>query len=298
MTQNAYSPPPARPVSVQLVRSADGVECVLYDLAPERSDEAPQLFLSHATGFPGRVYLPLAVRLTDYHCFTADLRGHGRATSPEGHRYDWQGFTEDLDRIFRALPPSPARFGVGHSMGAALLLRLEQAKPGTFRALYCFEPIVPTASFEALAAKESPLVSIARKRRSVFADREEAYANYASKPPLSDLHPDCLSAYVEWGFHDLPDRSIELELPGPEEAEVFAMSGSHDTFAALSEVRCPVAVAHGAIESRGASAWVGEIVSALPAGTQIAFPDLGHFGPLQDIDRIAESIAGFFAAAR
>jgi len=45
----------------------------------------------------------------------------------------------------------------------------------------------------------------ARLRREIFASRQEAHANYASKPPLNVLDPEVLAAYVEFGFEDLAD---------------------------------------------------------------------------------------------
>ena len=56
----------------------------------------------------------------------------------------------------------------------------------------------------------NPLAEGARRRRSHFDSPLAAYENFARKPPLSDLSPAALSAYVRYGFEEQPDGSVEL----------------------------------------------------------------------------------------
>src|ERR1700758_5097410 len=98
--------------------------------------------MAHATGSPGLVWQPMAIALGDgFHCYSFDERGHGDSTRPPGHPYDWTGFADDalavLDGFGLERP-----FGVGHSAGGAALLLAEAARPGTFRALFVWEPVV------------------------------------------------------------------------------------------------------------------------------------------------------------
>ena len=93
--------------------------------------------------------------------------------------------------------------GVGHSMGGAALLLAEQARPGTFSLLWLFEPIV--VPDDQVPEGGNPLAAGAARRRPDFGSLEEAFANYAGKPPLDALDPACLAAYVEYGFEPLGD---------------------------------------------------------------------------------------------
>jgi len=62
------------------VPSSGGVAVALHDLG---GTGAP-LLVCHATGFHGRMYAPLARRLTArFHVFALDFRGHGASTVPD-----------------------------------------------------------------------------------------------------------------------------------------------------------------------------------------------------------------------
>jgi pimeloyl-ACP methyl ester carboxylesterase len=289
------TPPPerlARPESSARVRLA------LHRLAGDAG--APALVVvAHATGLHGRAYLPLARALREVEVVGPDLRGHGEATSPQPLEYSWAGFADDLLVVLETLGRLGLRragrplFGFGHSMGGACLLMAEQRLPGTFDALYCFEPIVfpePQAQ-----PTDSPMVERARRRRSEFPSLLAAYRNFAAKPPLSVLHPDALRAYVRYGFAPTAKGTVELECRGEEEAEIYRMSSVHRTFERLDEVACPVVVAHGSRSASPAAAFAEPVARRLRRGTAESFPELGHFGPLQDPALVAASMQRLFA---
>jgi hypothetical protein len=87
----------------------------------------------------------------------------------------------------------------------------------------------------------------ARRRRASFPSREEARANFASKPPLSIFTPEALDAYLDGGFHEQADGSLVLACPPEHEARVFEMGAEHGGFDHLHEVHCPVTVVRGAL---------------------------------------------------
>lgn len=270
------------------IPSTDGVELKVHDLG----GEGPPLLLAHATGFHGRVWEPLASSLTGYHRWSIDLRAHGDSDAPEDRPLEWYGFADDILSVVDALGLETP-YGVGHSKGAASLLLAEQARPGTFQALYLFEPVVVPTDFVSGHNPDNPLSNGARRRRDTFESLDAAYDNYASKPPFNTLHPEVLRVYVDHGFVAMSDGTVSLKCLPENEAEVYAHGMSHHAFAALHEVTCPVTIAVG-VEDAVPAVFAGAIAEALPYGTLASFPDLAHFGPLEDPALIAASILESF----
>lgn len=230
--------------------------------------------------------------------FAPDLRGHGDSPAPEGRGMDWNGFADDVLAVVDAMAASgidvDGLVAAGHSKGGAAILLAEQRRPGTFGAVYLYEPVVlPPAVRDQMGATEggpNPMAEGALRRRPTFASRDEAYDNYASKPPLSILDPDALRAYVDHGFADQPDGTVTLKCRPEVEAAVFRMGGLHQAFEHLGEVQCPVTIGVGEVTGFGPAAAAVPVVAALPRGSLDEYPELGHFGPLQDPARIAARV--------
>lgn len=270
------------------VPSSDGVELTVHDLG----GDGPPLLLAHATGFHGRVWEPLASHLSGFHRWSVDLRAHGDSNAPDDRPLEWYGFADDILSVIDALQLKQP-YGVGHSKGAASLLLAEQARPGTFRALYLFEPVVVPADFVTDRNPDNPLSNGARRRRDTFDSFDAAFENYASKPPFNSLHPEVLRVYVDHGFAQNTDGTVSLKCLPENEAEVYAHGMSHHAFASLHEVSCPVTIAVGREDSVPA-VFGRPIAEALPFGTLASFPELAHFGPLEDPAKIAASISSAF----
>jgi pimeloyl-ACP methyl ester carboxylesterase len=72
-------PPTADDHRRVLVTSSDGLHVAVHDLG----GDGPPLLLSHATGFNGPVFAPLAHALAGrFHCWAMDHRGHGSSERP------------------------------------------------------------------------------------------------------------------------------------------------------------------------------------------------------------------------
>ena len=293
----------ARPAApALLVESTDDVSLAVHDLGAVPLDGGPgtsrPILLAHATCFHGLVWEPLARHLLGFHAWAPDLRGHGASSAPTGRGMDWHGFADDVLAVVDALHAGGMVEGplvaAGHSKGGAALLLAEQRRPGTFAALYLYEPVVFPESATPIVGP-NPMAQRARRRRPTFDSRDQAFDNYASKPPLSMLDPEALRAYVDHGLVDLPDGRVELACPPEIEAQVFENAHRNQAFAHLAEVACPVTVAAGVDGGPdggfGPGAMAGAIAEALPRGRLDLYPDLGHFGPLEAPARIAAAIA-------
>jgi len=257
-----------------------------YDLG----GDGPPLLLAHATGFHGRVWLPVVEHLRDrFRCIAFDERGHGDTRTPPGETFEWQHFADDVLAVVDAWGLDRL-VGAGHSCGGAALIMAELARPGTFGALWCYEPIVVPVDPPPPPSHDNPLTIGARRRREVFPSRQDALDNFAAKPPFDALARDALVAYVEHGFDDLPDGAVRLKCRRDDEAEVYAHGFSHGTFGRFPDVGCPVHIACGERTDAMTPELITAQAAAIPKGSTEVIPRLGHFGPLQDPAAIAASI--------
>ena len=244
------------------------------------------LLLSHATGFHGYCYLPIADALCDdFTSYGVDYRGHGDTARPDDWQVEWERYGDDALAAARAVAPDGGLIGFGHSMGGACLLMAAHRDPGLFDLIVAFEPIVfPPRAIDPHDGHEndSPTLSIgARKRRATFETFEHAIANYSSKPPMMAFDPDVLRLYVAHGFRPSPE-GVRLKCNPEHEARTFDTGGSHSTWGHLPEIETPVVVLAGKVDEFGPAAIAREITEELPNATYIQRDEWNHFTPFID----------------
>jgi pimeloyl-ACP methyl ester carboxylesterase len=285
--------PTRRPIDDETssVTTSDGTTIAVHDLGGTGED----LLLAHATGFHGLVLAPLARALGDrFSCTSFDERGHGDSGRPADGSFHWEGFATDALAVVDALGMERP-FGFGHSAGGAALILAELARPGTFSALYCFEPII-LGERAARSDPVNPLSDKAGRRREQFRSREEAFAQYATRGPLSVFDAAALRAYVDHGFEDLPDGGVRLKCRGADESRVYSEAVTHDVFARLGELSCPVTVACGGDTDSIRPEHAARLAERIPDGRLVVIESLGHFAPMQDPEAVARSVVRAFAA--
>ncbi len=266
-------------------------------LAPyDFGGSGPPLLLVHATGFHAHVWLPVVELLRDrFCCYAFDQRAHGDSDPPDDDDFDWVHLGADtlqaIDDLGLERP-----LAAGHSSGAASLFLAEEARPGTFAAMWCYEPIVVPVN-EPLPTADNPLAEGARRRREVFPSRDDAYDNYASKPPFSSLAPAALRAYVDHGFADLDDGTVRLKCRGADEARFYRTQASHTAFRDLAKVDCPVTLVRGERSDGFPSSFIEPMADRLSNARSAVLASADHFGPLQRPDAAAWSIMAAFDGA-
>ena len=271
---------------------ADGLQLVVHDWG----GEGDPVLLAHPTGFHGLTWAPVAARLVarGRRVWSFDFRGHGDSDRTAG-AYQWSAFADDVLLVVDhlGLRREPTLLACGHSKGAAALLLGEARDPGTFARLWCYEPIVFPSDEELEPRHDFPLAEGARRRRSVWPSRDEAFAAYGAKPPLDVLHADALRSYVDYGLRDRNNGQVELKCTPDDEALMYAMGVANGVYGRLRQVRCPVLVVCGE-HTDAIPPTLGEmIVERLPHGRLEVMPDVGHFGPMQDPDATVDSMLRF-----
>lgn len=271
------------------VVACDGVRVLVHLLGDDGGGGGRWVVLAHATGFHGLVWRPVGAGLRPgFRCAAPDLRGHGESMPAPHGDYDWGGFAADVLAVVDGLGlEQPA--GIGHSSGATALLLAEQARPGTFAGLYCYEPVLVPADPPLGRDPDSWMAEACRRRRDRFASSDEALAHYARKPPLCDLDPEVLRLYVAHGLEPDGSGGQRLRCRPDDEATVYEMATAHEAFARLPAVACPVTLAYGACSEAFGRVHAERLAERLPRGAVVELADLSHFGPLQAPETVARS---------
>ncbi len=303
-----------------------------------------QLLLTHGNGLNSGMWAAVTPHLlSDFHCWGLDFRGHGlaRETSP-GIDVERPVLAAEITAAVEYLrsldqpattggeassdsassrandenQPAPI-VGVGHSLGAACMLMAEIANPGTFSALWLYEPVLFPLDVVRPEAP-SPLIEAARRRRIHFDSTQAALDRFISKPPFLDCEPAAVRAYVELGTYpasgngngggnngrnssgnvDGKNNGVVLSCSGITEAKGYEAIKPLD-FGLLSTVLCPTVVARGGApaEYNEYPPEIAEPISAeLPNARLETFDKLSHFGPMEDGAGAAASIRSFLSS--
>jgi pimeloyl-ACP methyl ester carboxylesterase len=281
--------------------SSDHVNVVVHEFG----GTGRPLLLSHATGFHGYAYLPIADALDDrFTSYALDYRGHGDTprpgrSAPDDGQVDWDRYGDDALAAARAVAPDGGLTAFGHSMGGAALLMAAHREPDLFSTIVIFEPIVfpPASDRPGDGPGEPPnLVAGARRRRATFESFDAALQNYASKPPMMAFDPDVLRLYVAHGFRPSPE-GVRLKCDPEHEARTFETGGLHRTWDQLPEITARVVVVTGALDGQGPAAIAEGIADRLPNATFLSRPEFDHFGPFVHPTAFADLIAAQAALA-
>jgi pimeloyl-ACP methyl ester carboxylesterase len=186
-------------------------------------------------------------------------------------------------------------FGFGHSQGGFALLSAALARPGTFAHVFGFEPVIFLAPENAVVGNpmDNFMATIARKRREVFASKQQAYENYRTKLPFKMADDEVTRSYVHWGFDDLEDGTVRLKCRAAWEGELFSLSMS-SLYHRLPELNCPVTLGIGEFTSPAFEESVPMQHAKIPGSTLMRFPGRSHFGPLENSDEMAAVIRKTF----
>ena len=184
--------------------------------------------------------------------------------------------------------------GVAVVLGVVFFLVMAASRrPGVFRRLVLFEPIISPPGIglpDDVDPDSTPLVAAARRRRATFGSLDEAFANYANKPPLAAFDPDALWAYVSHGF-TADGAEVRLKCDPEYEAETFRRAFDARVWDLLASLEIPVTVIAGTRRpEEGPTLMAPHIAEALPAGSYVDRPDLDHFGPMTRPDVVADLV--------
>ncbi len=236
--------------------------------------------------------LALAVRDT-FRPVAVDLRGHGGTDTPATRA--GFGFAEMAADVLAVLDHLGIgeTVALGESLGGGVSVLVDEQRPGVIRCLLLCEPVAFSPDGRTLRPAGTGhgdggnyMSTIARRRRSVWPDRETVYESYRSRPPFDVVAPEALAAYVRWGFVDRADGQVELACPPEVEATIFEVSGEPSGAPAawrrLDALSAPATVARGD-RSDLPNDWFA-LQAARAGGALVTLPG-GHFFLQEDTAR-------------
>ncbi len=256
---------------------------------------AQQVFLVHATGFHARCWDKVTECLPhDWHVFAVDLRGHGRsdATPP----YDWDRFAQDLLAVAGHFGIHDA-IGVGHSLGGHCVAHICALRPQLFKRLVLVDPVIFPPQMYAQGEGQMPSIEdhpVAR-RRGRFDSWQEMYHSFESRHPYSLWRPEILRDYCEYGVLPRTDgEGVDLACPPVVEASIYIANFGTDIYPLLGSITQPVTILRAKPREPGSTemdfstspTWP-ELVQAFQNAQDVYLPELTHFMPMQDPERIA-----------
>ena len=106
---------------------------------------------------------------------------------------------------------------------------------------------------------------------------------------MNAFDPRALHAFVDYGFRDASDH-IELKCAPEHEARNFEMGAIHETWDQLKNLRVPTWVVSGSQQQGQPSGFAANIAEQIVNSHFVEWQDLGHFGPMQQPERLAQLI--------
>ena len=254
--------------------------------------KAPSVHFAHANGFNALTYRSLLDGLSSQmRLFASDLRGHGQTTlaaNPKGMR-TWLIYRDDILKVLQDLDGRP-KILVGHSMGATASLLAAAAKPNWATGLVLVEPVIMPprylrwkAIMSALGLVERlhPMVAQAKRRRSIFPNREAMFDAYRGKGAFRTWPEEVVRDYIEGGSVEyMDDKQMRLACtPGWEAANYKA--ATPNIWRELEKLRCPVTLIVGEKRSTCPAPVVDMLRKRLPAMRVVTVPEASHFLPME-----------------
>jgi pimeloyl-ACP methyl ester carboxylesterase len=263
----------------------------------------PPLHFLHANGYPPACYRPLIDRLTrHYHLLAMHLRPLWPDSKPTDLD-DWLPLTDDFLR-FLDQRETGAVIGVGHSIGAIVMLRAALRQSKHFRALVLIEPVLFPPYFIifwnilrslGLSYKIHPLVSRTLKRRHSFQNLKTIFHGYRRRSVFRYFSDESLRTYIEGITQSKPNGEYELTYSPEWEARIYytGIWRDLDIWHSLPKLSVPTLVIRGAESDTFRRSAARGLQRKLPSSRFVSLEQATHLVPLEKPQQVYELIQSF-----
>ncbi len=185
------------------------------------------IHFAHAVGFPASTYSHFFAQLSPFSISSVECLGHGAYRAG----VNWHPLAQEVIESIETQHQTPV-IGMGHSMGGVLILFAAQARPDLFTKIILMDPPImhPKARMIfglikrlGLGGYMIPPARKAKKRRTHFRTKEEAYDYWRPKALFRNFDERCFQDYVEHGLVAEAD-GFRLVFSAQIEYELFCSS--------------------------------------------------------------------------
>ncbi|MBT5110022.1 MAG: alpha/beta hydrolase [Rhodospirillaceae bacterium] len=293
-TGATISAPSVRQAPIQRAIAVNDAKICYFDWP----GAGPTVLMAHGTGFHARCWDAVIDLLGDAHVIAVEHRGHGRSSKTPP--YDWGTLGADMAAIVEALHLRDV-VGVGHSLGAHVMIQAGCALTERFRALLAIDPIL-CAPEDYARAKPFTGVHPAAKRRNIWASPDAMYDSFKDREPFSRWRPQVLRDYCDHGLlsaaaYDEEGDGFRLACPPDVEAQVYGGDRQCDITAQAAALDLPVTVMRAGVRPERPNNpqndispfWPG-LANHMRRATDVFLPELAHAIPMEDPDVVADHI--------
>ena len=180
-----------------------------------------RVFFIHGNGFPSGSYAPFLRSLHPQRLRYVPLIGHNM---PPQKKQSYPSWKQLIDQQIKALQLGGCKepyVGIGHSMGANLLLAAYAKHPSAFSALVLMDPPILARKRRwglsllqrlGMAEKVIPPARKAKTRRSHWPSRQDAAKHLFSRSLFSRFPQDAKDAYLRHGIKDCANEQKGVQL--------------------------------------------------------------------------------------
>ena len=239
------------------------------------------VLLIHGHTMDRRIWDPVmpGLRAANLRVLRPDLRGHGLSTRPD-FGYHVSHHASDMAAVLDDAGIDSATV-VGYSIGGGVALEMALTLPGRLSGLVLISPVMPDRPFEAAFMDNLRKVASVTRHDGIEA---------------AMLGPWAANPLFEFSFSKPHVReaamAINRDFPGAEylATQRDRIEREWTVPERLSEIDLDTVVSAGDRETPGFRAYAEEAAEGIP-GARIEFcEDCGHLLPLEEPDRVAETI--------
>ena len=264
---------------------------VLTQSAPLLQDtRTSRILFSHSNGFPARSYRYFFEMLSPTHLRYVPQHGH---TIPQSSIKNWNVLSDELISLIRR--EHTPYIGIGHSMGAVLMLRAYYQYPEAFSHLFLMDPPLFSRPIQlglwlvhmmGLGNRLIPHARRAKRRRTQWQSRAEAKTYFMQRKLFKNFHPQSLQEYITHGLQKTYDGSYRLRFSAAVEHKIFSKVPS---CLPLKPIHIPSYYLYSTSHSVTSSKNISYLAKQLPT-TQFIPVQGGHMFPLEHPKQVADLI--------